>query len=140
VLLTRTSDIDLDLPPRVSLANSSGANAFISIHANALSLGRPDVNGIESFFFAEGPNSARSRRLASAVQQQMIAISPGTPDRGVKAGRFFVIRRTTLPAVLVEMGFVTGGLDASRLRTTDYRRRMALALATGILEYLRVTP
>ena len=137
VLLTRTSDVDLDLPPRVALANGSDADAFVSIHANALSMGRPDVNGIESFFFAGGANAGRSRQLADAVQRQMVAISPGTPDRGVKPGRFFVIRRTTMPATLVEMGFVTGRLDASRLRDPEYRRRMALALAGGILDYLR---
>jgi len=139
VVLTRTSDIDVDLPPRVSLANSSGADAFISIHANALSLSRPDVNGIETFFFAGGTNQARSQQLAEAVQSQMLAISAGTPDRGVKAARFFVIRRTTMPAVLVEMGFVTGRIDAARLQDPAYRRRMALALAAGILEYLRRT-
>lgn len=139
VVLTRTSDIDVDLPPRVALANSSGADAFISIHANALSMGRPDVNGIEAFFFAGGPNRARSQQLADAVQSQMMAISAGTPDRGVKPARFYVIRRTTMPAVLVEMGFVTGRIDAARLQDPSYRRRMALALAAGILDYLRRT-
>lgn len=140
VEMTRTSDIDVDLPPRVALANQSGADAFISIHANALSLARPDVNGIESFYFATGSQAGLSRRLADAVQQQMLAISPGTPDRGVKAARFFVIRRATMPSTLVEMGFVTGQLDASRLREPDFRRRMALALAAGILNYLRGMP
>jgi N-acetylmuramoyl-L-alanine amidase len=139
VLLTRTSEVDVDLPPRVSLANGSGADAFISIHANALSMGRPDVNGIESFYFAGAGTSARSRLLSEAVQQQMMAISPGTPDRGVRTARFFVIRRTTMPSTLVEMGFVTGRVDATRLADPDYRRRMALALAAGILDYLRVS-
>lgn len=137
VLMTRTSDVDLDLPPRVALANDSEVDAFVSIHANALTMARPDVNGIESFFFASGANAARSRQLADAVQRQMMAISAGTIDRGVKAARFFVIRRTTMPATLVEMGFVTGRLDASRLSDPNYRRRMALALAGGILDYLR---
>jgi len=140
VEMTRTSDIDVDLPPRVAQANQSGADAFISIHANALSMARPDVNGIESFYFAGGPQAGLSRRLADAVQQQMLAISPGTPDRGVKAARFFVIRRATMPSTLVEMGFVTGRLDASRLGEPDFRRRMALALAAGILNYLRGVP
>ncbi len=135
VLMTRTSEVDVDLPPRVSLANRSGADAFVSVHANALSMARPDVNGIETFYF-EGSGS-RSRQLAAALQQQMLAISPGTPDRGVRTGRFFVIRRTVMPSALVEMGFVTGSLDASRLADANYRRRMALALAAGILSYLQ---
>lgn len=49
VLMTRTSEVDVDLPPRVALANSSGADLFVSVHANALSMARPDVNGIETF-------------------------------------------------------------------------------------------
>jgi N-acetylmuramoyl-L-alanine amidase len=135
VVMTRTSEVDVDLPPRVSLANSTGADAFVSVHANALSMARPDVNGIETFYFEGG--SSRSRALAAALQQQMLAISPGTPDRGVRTGRFFVIRRTVMPSALVEMGFVTGSLDASRLVDASYRRRMALALAAGVLEYLQ---
>jgi N-acetylmuramoyl-L-alanine amidase len=132
VLLTRTSEVDVDLPPRVSLANSSGADVFVSLHANALSMDRPDVNGIETFYFAGG----RSQSLAEAIQQQLMAISPGTPDRGARPGRFFVIRRTVMPSALAEMGFVTGEVDAPRLADPAYRRRLAQAVAAGILNYL----
>lgn len=132
VVMTRTSEVDVDLPPRVSLANRSGANAFISIHANAISMARPDVNGVESFYFSGGA----SRSLATAVQNRMMAASAGTPNRGVKAARFFVIRRTVMPATLVEMGFVTGALDAPRLANPQFRRRLALAISAGILDYL----
>jgi N-acetylmuramoyl-L-alanine amidase len=134
VLMTRTSEVDVDLPPRVALANRSGATAFVSIHANALSMARPDVNGVETFFFDGAANS--SRNLAGAVQARMMAVSPGTPNRGVKAGRFFVIRRAVMPAALVEMGFVTGDIDAPRLANANFRRSMALAIAAGILDYL----
>jgi N-acetylmuramoyl-L-alanine amidase len=136
VLLTRTSEVDVDLPPRVALANNSGADAFLSLHANALSLGRPDVNGIETFYF----ESSRSRALAQSVQEQMLAISPGSPDRGARPGRFFVIRRTVMPAALAEMGFVTGSLDAARLADPGFRRRMAVAVANGVLRYLVANP
>ena len=136
VLMTRTSEVDVDLPPRVALANNSRADLFLSIHANALSLSRPDVNGIETFYFQEGP----SKRLAEAVQIQMLRVSPGTPDRGARPGRFFVIRRTVMPAALVEMGFVTGQLDAPRLADPAFRRRMAVAIATGLLNYLVANP
>jgi N-acetylmuramoyl-L-alanine amidase len=132
VVLTRTSEVDVDLPPRVALANSSGADVFVSLHANALSMDRPDVNGIETFFFAGG----RSQSLAEAIQQQLMAVSPGTPDRGARPGRFFVIRRTVMPSALAEMGFVTGEIDAPRLADPAYRRRLAQAVAAGILTYL----
>jgi N-acetylmuramoyl-L-alanine amidase len=132
VLLTRTTEVDVDLPPRVTLANSSGADVFVSLHANALSMERPDVNGIETFYFAGG----RSQSLAEAIQQQLMAVSPGTPDRGARPGRFFVIRRTVMPSALAEMGFVTGEVDAPRLADPAYRRRLAQAVAAGILNYL----
>lgn len=136
VLLTRTSEVDVDLPPRVALANNSGADLFLSIHANALSMSRPDVNGVETFYFQGG----KSRVLAQAVQEQMLAVSPGSPDRGARPGRFFVIRRTVMPAALAEMGFVTGELDARRLADPAFRRRMAVAIATGLLNYLVANP
>jgi N-acetylmuramoyl-L-alanine amidase len=133
VLMTRTSEVDVDLPPRVALANRSGADVFVSLHANALSMGRPDVNGIETFYFEGG----RSRGLAELIQERLLAISPGTVDRGARPGRFFVIRRTVMPSVLTEMGFVTGEIDAPRLADANYRRRLAQAVAGGILTYLQ---
>ncbi|EAR18550.1 N-acetylmuramoyl-L-alanine amidase [Synechococcus sp. W2B2] len=133
VTLTRTAEVDVDLPPRVSLANRIGATAFVSIHANAISMSRPDVNGIETFYFSD----PRSARLAAHIQQQVLNVSPGSPNRGVRRGRFFVIRRTTMPAALVETGFVTGNIDSPRLATASHRRRLALAIAAGILEYLQ---
>jgi N-acetylmuramoyl-L-alanine amidase len=132
VLLTRTSEVDVDLPPRVALANRSGADLFVSLHANALSLDRPDVNGIETFYFQGG----RSYELALSIQRQLVAVSPGTPDRGARPGRFFVIRRTVMPSVLTEIGFVTGEIDAPRLADARFRQRLAVAIANGILSYL----
>jgi N-acetylmuramoyl-L-alanine amidase len=132
VILTRTSEVDVDLPPRVALANSSGAHAFLSIHANALNMERPDVNGIETFYF----QSPLSRALASSVQSEVLSVSPGSPDRGVRPGRFFVIRRTVMPSALVETGFVTGELDSPRLATATHRQQLALAIARGLLNYL----
>lgn len=132
VILTRTSEVDVDLPPRVALANRSGADVFVSLHANALSLDRPDVNGIETFYFQGG----RSYELALSIQQQLMAVSPGTPDRGARPGRFFVIRRTVMPSVLTEMGFVTGEVDAPRLADARFRQSLAAAVAKGILDYL----
>jgi N-acetylmuramoyl-L-alanine amidase len=133
VLLTRTTEVDVDLPPRVALANGSGADLFVSLHANALTMERPDVNGIETFFFEGG----RSSYLARIMQDRLLAVSPGTPDRGARPGRFFVIRRTVMPSVLAEMGFVTGEIDAPRLADPSFRRRLAEAVAGAILSYLQ---
>jgi N-acetylmuramoyl-L-alanine amidase len=132
VKLTRNNEVDLDLPPRVSIANNMGADIFVSIHANASRGKRKDVNGLETFYY----RGWRGRLLAKRIQKQILRVSPGSPDRGVKQGRFYVIKNTRMPAVLVEIGFLTGRLDARRLEKTAHRKRIAYAIAKGILEYL----
>jgi len=132
VLLTRKNEIDLDLPLRVSFANNTDADIFVSIHANASRGKRRDINGLETFYYRGG----RGRLLAKKIQKQILRVSPGSPDRGVKQGRFYVIKNTSMPAVLVEIGFLTGRLDARRLEKAAHRKRLAYAIAKGILEYL----
>ena len=132
VRLTRKNEVDLDLPPRVSFANRFGADIFVSIHANASRGKRRDINGLETFYY----RGWRGRLLAKGIQKQILRVSPGSPDRGVKQGRYFVIKNTRMPAVLVEIGFLTGRLDARRLEKTSHRKRIAYAIAKGILEYL----
>jgi len=132
VSLTRKNEVDLDLAPRVSIANKSDADIFVSIHANASRGKRRDINGLETFYF----RGWRGRLLAKKIQKHILRVSPGSPDRGVKQGRFYVIKNTRMPAVLVEIGFLTGRLDARRLEKNSHRQRIAYAIAKGILEYL----
>ena len=131
-ILTRENEVDLDLFPRVALANNSDANIFVSIHANASRGKRRDINGLETFYF----KGWRGRLLAKRIQKQILRVSPGSPDRGVKQGRYYVIKNTKMPAVLVEIGFLTGRLDARRLEKTTHRKKIAYAIAKGILDYL----
>ncbi len=132
VRLTRKNEVDLDLPPRVSFANNTDADIFVSIHANASRGKRKDINGLETFYY----RGWRGRSLAKNIQKQILRVSPGSPDRGVKQGRFYVIKNTRMPAVLVEIGFLTGRLDARRLEKVMHRKRLAYAISKGILEYL----
>ncbi|KGG03535.1 N-acetylmuramoyl-L-alanine amidase [Prochlorococcus marinus str. MIT 9321] len=134
VRLTRTNEVDLDLPPRVSIANNIDSDIFVSIHANASRGKRRDINGLETFYY----RGWRGRLLAKKIQKQILKVSPGSPDRGVKQGRFYVIKNTRMPAVLVEIGFLTGRLDARRLEKITHRKRLAYAIAKGILEYLYI--
>ncbi len=132
VRLTRKDEVDLDLSPRVSFANSTDADIFVSIHANASRGKRRDINGLETFYY----RGWKGRLLARRIQKQILRVSPGSPDRGVKQGRYYVIKNTKMPAVLVEIGFLTGRIDARRLEKTAHRKRIAYAIAKGILEYL----
>ncbi len=133
VIMTRSAEIDLDLYPRVSLANRSDVDLFVSIHANASRNKRKDVNGIETFFYS----GAKGYKLASYIQDQVVRVSPGSPDRGVRKSRFYVIRWTHMPAALVETGFLTGRMDSSRLAQASHRNRLAIAISRGILLYLK---
>ena len=132
VRLTRNSEVDLDLSPRVSIANKNNADIFVSVHANASRGKKRDINGLETFYYS----GWRGRLLAKKIQKQILKVSPGSPDRGVRQGRFFVIKNTRMPAVLVEIGFLTGRLDSRRLEKSIHRKRIAYAITKGILEYL----
>ena len=132
VRLTRKNEVELDLTPRVSFANKTDADVFVSIHANASRGKRRDINGLETFYY----RGWRGRLLAKRIQKQILRVSPGSPDRGVKQGRYYVIKNTNMPAVLVEIGFITGRLDARRLEKKAHRKKIAYAIAKGILEYL----
>ncbi|RMH63573.1 MAG: N-acetylmuramoyl-L-alanine amidase, partial [Cyanobacteria bacterium J003] len=125
VIMTRTTDIDLDLAPRVAIAERARANAFVSIHANAISIARSDVSGLETYF-APG----RSSRLAVAIHNSILS-SLNIRDRGVRSARFYVIRNTSMDSALVETGFVTGAEDAANFQNPTWRTQMARAIAQG---------
>jgi N-acetylmuramoyl-L-alanine amidase len=129
VVLTRQDDRSLDLPPRVQIAERNRANVFVSIHANAISLSRPDVNGAETYIYA-----SRDRPVADAIQASLVQAT-GFRDRGVKSARFHVLVNTSMPSVLVEVGFVTGAEDAPLLADPEFRELIAHAIARGILNY-----
>jgi N-acetylmuramoyl-L-alanine amidase len=128
-VLTRNNDWEVDLQPRVDVAERVNATVFVSIHANAIDMSRPDVNGIETYYYETGSGLARS--IHNSVLR-----ATGGPDRGVKQARFYVLRKSSMPAVLVEVGFVTGAEDAPKLANPAYRSLLAEAIARGILEYL----
>jgi N-acetylmuramoyl-L-alanine amidase len=131
VVMTRTSEQTVELEGRVQIAERANADVFVSIHANAISMSRPDVNGIETYYASD-----QGLRLARAIQNSLLQ-AVGGPDRGVRQARFYVIRRTSMPAALVETGFVTGARDAPLLRDPAYQQRLAEAIARGILQYIQ---
>jgi N-acetylmuramoyl-L-alanine amidase len=130
VIMTRTTDIDLDLQPRVDIAEQSNAKIFISLHANNISMTRPDVNGLETYYYDSGAG------LAQSVHQSILEDVP-IVDRRVRQARFFVIRKTSMPAIIVETGFVTGADDSRNFQNASFRQAMAKGIARGILRYLR---
>ncbi len=128
-VLTRNAEYDFGLEPRVEIARRVNATVFVSIHANAISMARPDISGLETYYFQSG------KELAEIIHATILE-DIGLPDRRVRTARFYVLRYTSMPSVLVETGFVTGADDAAKLSDPGYRSRMAAAIARGILRYL----
>lgn len=129
VVMTRTDDRTVELEPRVAMANRTNATLFVSIHANAAT--NPAASGLETYYYSSG------YRLAQYIQNNIVGTFPQIPNRGVKQARFYVLRNTSMPSVLVETGFVTNNYDAYMLADPAQRSRMAQAIAQGILQYLR---
>lgn len=130
VLMTRRDDRTVELRPRTEYANRVNADLFVSIHANAAPGGYSSANGVETFYYQSG------RRLAQNIQSSIME-GFDMRNRGVKRARFYVLRHTRMPAVLVEVGFVTGSSDSRILAQPAQRRRMAEAIARGILRHIR---
>ncbi|KOP23241.1 N-acetylmuramoyl-L-alanine amidase [Hapalosiphon sp. MRB220] len=130
VKLTRSSDYFVTLPGRVQMAERANADLFVSIHANSAGAGRPDVNGLETYYYDTGLSLAR-------VVHRSILQSINVRDRGVRKARFYVLRKSSMPSILVETGYMTGRQDMARLKTASYQNQMAEAIARGILQYLQ---
>ncbi len=133
VVYTRTEDIDLDLEPRVQIAEKSRASVFVSVHVNSLDARSSQVNGIETY---HAPGASLGKNLAELVHEQILA-STGANDRGVRSARFYVIRNTSMPAILVETGYITNPSEAARLVNPSYQERMAEAIAKGVDQFLK---
>ena len=136
VMLTRSKDIYVSLPRRVSIANKANALLFVSLHFNSAK--NTDARGIEVYYYgrAEPWRARASQRLAGCVLAEIIDQTKAR-SRGVKHGNFHVIRETDMPAVLVEGGFMTNGEERNRLKDRNYLNRLAVGIAEGVDRYLR---
>ena len=133
VVYTRTDDSEIDLEPRVQIAEDSKANVFVSIHLNSLESRSETVNGVETYF---APGSTSGEALARAVHEEIIGATNAN-DRGVRSARFYVIRKTSMPAILIETGFITSPEESSNLNTPNYQQKMADAIARGVDAFLK---
>ncbi len=124
VVMTRNSDVFVTLGNRVAIANSYPNGIFVCIHFNSAT--RQGANGIETYFY-----SSQSLPLASAIHYNVASGAP-SPNRGVRRRGYYVLRRTTVPAVLVECGFLTNPTEAQYAQNSAYRQKLAEEIARGI--------
>ncbi|MBD2357139.1 N-acetylmuramoyl-L-alanine amidase [Tolypothrix sp. FACHB-123] len=130
VVLTRDADFFVELQGRVDIAERVNATVFVSIHANSVDK-RSDVNGLEVYYYDSGYG------LAEAVRNSILNNISTIKDRGTRKARFYVLRKSSMPSILVEAGYMTGREDNPRLGNPAYQSRMAEAIANGILRYLK---
>ncbi|HEY2139693.1 MAG TPA: N-acetylmuramoyl-L-alanine amidase [Chthoniobacterales bacterium] len=124
VIMTRDSDVFVTLGTRVAIANAYRDAVFVSIHFNCAS--RVAANGIETYYYRSD-----SASLAASIHRNVLSSAP-SENRGIRRRGFFVLRRTTIPSVLVECGFLTNPTEGQLALTGDYRQRLAEQIARGI--------
>jgi len=128
--LTRDDDTYPTLDERIELANFLGADLFVSVHANSHK--SKSTNGTETYY-----KHGYSLPLAQIMHRHILQAT-GFKDNGVRTAEFKVIKYTTMPAVLLEIGYLSNSQDASRLFNATVQKRVAEAIAKGIKEYLQL--
>lgn len=137
VVMTRATD-DLAAPPgatpaaelqaRVDIAKAADADIFVSLHANAHPT-KPETAGAITFYAPGRPND-----LAATVLEALV-LETGAVNKGVRPANFYVLRNSDIPAVLVEVGFLTNRVEAARLADSSYQQEIAAGIFKGIVRY-----
>ncbi|HXT12461.1 MAG TPA: N-acetylmuramoyl-L-alanine amidase [Candidatus Angelobacter sp.] len=155
VYFTRTTDTYVDLSTRTEIARRHDADLFVSLHFNSTEEGRNDVKGTEVYcltpagatstnargegdtrWVAGNRHDERNMLLAYEMQKSYVK-NLNVEDRGVKRARFQVLREATMPAILIESGFMSHPSESRKIYDPAYRKRMAHAIVEGILAYKR---
>lgn len=139
VVMTRKTDVDVyganasdaaELQARVNVgAYTPGAEVFLSIHCN--SFASPSARGTETFSY---PKTPKDGQLAAYLQEELLAAG-GLSNRGAKTANFYVIKRSAMPAALVELAFISNPEEERLLASEDFQTKMAEALLKGLAKY-----
>jgi len=130
LIMPRNSDTYPTLTERIQLANYSNADLFVSIHANALP-SKPEISGTETYYYKNDSTS-----LAKTIHEKLVEAT-GFDDRGIRQAGFKVIKYTEMPAVLLEVGYLTNRNDVQAMKQDYFQQGVAEAIADGIIEYLQ---
>lgn len=131
VIMTRTSDVFLELQDRADIAERNRADLFISIHADSAERRSASGAGIHIHTQASAQSQKAALRMVAAFKQH------GIDCRGVFRNNYHVLREHSRPAMLIECGFLTNPSDAQKLNTAGYRAQVAEAIADGVTSYFK---
>lgn len=138
VVMTRTGDYDVygpnataaqELQARVDVASKAKANLFVSIHIDSFT--SPQANGTSTYYF---PKTTGDLRLARFIQEGMVD-QMDLMDRGRSPARFYVLRRSEMPAALAEVAFISNPNEERLLNDAKFINKAALGIYNGIAKY-----
>lgn len=126
VVMTRSSDVFVDLDDRAAISNRQKNAIFVSVHFN--DSGRRGIRGFETYY-----HSPAARDLAYRIQRNLMTL-PNAVNRGVKTANFRVLRKAAYPAVLVECGFLSNRSEGAGARSATRRDNLADKIAEAIVD------
>ncbi|MBQ2645665.1 N-acetylmuramoyl-L-alanine amidase, partial [bacterium] len=129
VYMTRNDDTFVSLNDRVVFSNNKKPDIFVSVHINACE--NESVHGIETHYFKED-----SLDFAKHVHKSII-LRINDKDRGILKSRFYVIRNTDMPAILLELGFISNEEERKLMQTPEKQNAFADAITEGIINYFK---
>ena len=150
VIMTRNSDLYLDLDQRSALQRRYDAGLFLSLHINSAAdrsvkgietfcltpAGAPSSNGGKTVWTKYNGNAFDSNNIVLAYNVQRSLLSrTGAVDRGVKRARFAVLRDIRCPGVLIEVGFLSNRQEELNLNSAAYIEKLARGIADGVIQY-----
>ena len=130
--MTRESDDYIELGNRSKIANERNAKVFVSIHCNSSE--EDEGKGIETYYTEQ--KGLEDKILAEMIQESLIKQTDAN-NRGIKVANYTVIVRSSMPAVLVEVGFLTDAEENELLQNEEYQRKLAKGISEGIKKYLQ---
>ncbi len=141
VYWTRTTDTFISLAKRAAFAKSVGADAFISLHMNSAS--NSSANGTEVYYSVSNNSSSfsgiTSKKMATMFKNKLVN-TLGTKSRGTKTAGYYVIKHNTVPAILIELGFLSGNKDYSNLVNSAFQEKAANAIYEQIVAMFQSYP
>lgn len=138
VYMTRTTDVDVfgpnasdaeELQARVNVGEKYNSDMFVSLHVN--SSVNKNVGGFSTYYY---PKTDNDLRLAKNIQNKLAA-NFGVDDLGVRQANFYVIKRISMPAVLVEMCFISNEKELTLMKGQWFQKKTARLIAEGIEKY-----
>ncbi|MBH0164076.1 SH3 domain-containing protein [Fictibacillus sp. 7GRE50] len=134
VIMTRSTDVFIELGNRAQVSNKNYADAFISIHYNSFPVSTSSPNGLESYYY----NYNKDYFLAKSIHDSMTGNTIGLmKNRGVKYGNLSVLRNNYRPAALLELGFLSDPLDERLVLKDSYQETVSNAIVQGLRNYFK---